>query len=138
MIDHYTLDDSTFESQFANGTMNPALFSHEAHLRLAWIHIHQYGVQKAIDHISTQIKAFDQLHGDGTKYHETVTVAAIKAVEHFYHKSTADNFKAFIDEFPRLKSAFKSLIDQHYSWNIFSDEAAKEAYVAPDLEPFDS
>ena len=55
-----TLNDDAFEAAFQNASLDPALFSHKAHLRLAWIHITQ----------------------DGTNYNETVTVAAVFNDEH--------------------------------------------------------
>jgi hypothetical protein len=40
----FKLRDELFEKQFQNCQFNPALFNHEAHLRLAWIHITKYGL----------------------------------------------------------------------------------------------
>ena len=51
---HYQLTDNQFETQFADLSMDPTLFSHEAHLRLAWIHIKHHGVDKAIENICSQ------------------------------------------------------------------------------------
>ncbi len=136
MNGHLELSDEQFIHQFATCTLNPKLFSHEAHIRLAWIHIRKYGEQIAIDHICDQIRAFDQTFGDGSKYNETVTVAAIKAVNHFIQRSKADTFIAFIQEFPRLKTNFKDLMACHYGFDIFNDTRAKKKYLAPDLLPF--
>lgn len=136
MQTHYALSDELFEQQFADTTLNPHLFSHEAHLRLAWIHIGKYGTAQAVDNICTQIKRFDRTHDDGTKYNQTVTVASVKAVAHFMAKSEANNFKDFISAFPRLRHQLKDLLAQHYSWDIFADKAAKSEYVAPDLLAF--
>ena len=135
---HYQYSDSEFERQFQEMTMNPLHFSHEAHLRLAWVHINKYGVDKAIEKVCAQIKAFDLFHGKGDKYHHTVTVAAVKAVDHFINKSSASGFHEFILENPRLKENFKHLIDQHYSYNIFTSEEARLEFMNPDLLPFDS
>lgn len=134
---HYGLTDPEFERQFADGSLDPILFSHEAHLRLAWIHIKQYGPEKAIDNICRQINAFATSHGDKDKFNVTVTVAAVKAVYHFYLKAKSVDFQGFIQEFPRLKHKFRELIDTHYSTNIFTSEQAKREYLEPDREPFD-
>ena len=37
MEQHYTLTDNEFEKQFQTSSLDPAIFTHEAHLRLAWI-----------------------------------------------------------------------------------------------------
>ena len=137
MEKHHTLTDTEFERQFANCTLDPALFSHEAHLRLAWIHISKYGVDKAIKNVCDQIQAFATANGADGKYHVTLTVAAVRAVYHFVLKSTSTDFAGFIAEFPRLKFQFKELLDCHYSMNLFKSELAREVYLEPDLAPFD-
>ncbi len=137
MEKHFELTDNQFEIRFQNLTLNPALFSHEAHIRLAWIHINRYGLDQAIENICTQIKAFATFHGDADKYNHTVTIAAVRAVYHFMLKVDIDSFSDFITIQPRLKTSFKQLIESHYSSNIFASLQAKKAYLEPDLLPFD-
>jgi hypothetical protein len=134
---HSQLSDSEFVESFENGSLNPRLFNHEAHLRLAWIYIQNHGEQRAIEKSCSGIKHFDFIHGKGDKFHTTITVAAVKVVHHFIKKSESRSFADFIEEFPRLKVAFKELLDQHYGFNIFSSDGAKTDYIAPDLLPFD-
>lgn len=136
-MSHLSLSDEDFESQFADTTLPPKLFSHEAHLRLAWIHVQKYGKQQAIRNVCDQIKLFDQTHGDGTMFHRTVTVVAVEAVAHFIGKTKATDFPTFIAQASRLSTNLKDLIAQHYSWNIFTDAEAKQTYLEPDLLPFE-
>ena len=136
LTSHFQLTDAEFEDCFENGSLPPALFDHEAHLRLAWVYITKYGEAKAIEKVCEDIKRYDLLHGKGDKFHVTITVAAVKAVFHFHQKSEAGNFLDFIKEFPRLKTSFKELLDQHYGFNIYSNEKAKVQYLEPDLLPF--
>lgn len=136
MEGHLSLTDDQFESQFRNGSLAPNLFNHEAHIRLAWIHVGRYGVEQACEHICCQIQAFDRQHGDGTKYHHTLSMAAVKAVGHFYQKSNANTFTDFINEFPRLISNFKSLVNTHYSAFVIRLPKARTQYLEPDLLPF--
>ncbi len=133
---HYSLSNEEFEIQFQNARMNPSLFSHEAHLRLAWIHIKKYGVKQAVENICSQIKQFDKKYGDGTKYNVTITVAAVYAVHHFMQKTNADTFEEYIQTNGKLITHFKELINSHYSWDIFQDEMARQDYLEPDLQPF--
>lgn len=137
MEKHFDLTDHEFETQFADRSLEPSLFTHEAHLRLAWIHINRYGVEAAIDNICQQINAFATAHGDHDKFHKTVTVAAVRAVYHFILKSESGDFADFIAEHPRLKSSFKQLIDAHYGIDIFKSEQARKEFIEPDLLPFD-
>jgi hypothetical protein len=137
MEQHFILSDKEFEEQFESGILKPELFSHEAHLRLAWIHITKYGQDIAINNISKQLINFVELLGARQKYNHTLTIAAIKAVAHFINKSKSENFVQFISEFPRLKNNFKELMSCHYQIDIFNSEKAKDVFLEPDLMPFD-
>ena len=137
MKDHFDLTDFEFEQKFETSSLDAGLFSHEAHLRLAWIHITKYGIDKALENIQLQLKAYVKHLGAASKYNKTVTIAAVKAVYHFILKSKSDNFQDFIVEFPRLKNNLKGLMDSHYGIDIFNSEAAKKEYLRPDLLPFD-
>ena len=137
MNDQYQLTDLKFSTEFKNATLNPKLFNHEAHLRLAWIYINRDGIDAAVTKVCNQIINYATTLGAADKYNETVTVAAVKAVYHFYLKSKSDNFRDFIKEFPRLKTNFKDLLAQHYGIDIFNSEIAKCSFLEPDLLPFD-
>lgn len=138
METHFQLSDQEFETQFRECTMDPTLFgSHEAHLRLAYIHISKYGIEQACKNLCDQILAFDATFGKADKFHYTLTVASAKMVHHFMQKTKAKTFSGLLEEFPRLKYNFKELLAQHYQLNIFASEAAKVQYLEPDLMPFE-
>lgn len=133
---HYKLTDPEFEQQFQACTLDPAIFSHEAHLRLAWIHIKNYGIDIAVGNIRKQLQQFvGHINAKG-KYNDTLTVAAIMAVNHFIKRSGTNNFIDFINEHPGLKTNFKDLVKTHYSQDIFNSDEYKRNYVAPDLLAF--
>lgn len=134
---HRQLSDTEFENQFQTCTMDPTIFTHEAHLRLAWIHIHKYGITQAEENIQIQLKNFVKHVGAEHKYNTTLTLAAIKAVYHFMLKSNSDDFDSYIEEFPRLNTNFKDLMACHYGFDIFNSAEAKVRYLQPDLVGFD-
>lgn len=134
--DHFKYSDSEFLKRFADLTLEPALFTHEAHLRLAWLHINLYGAEKAAVLICNQIKAFDRKFGDGSKFNKTVTIASVFIVNHFMERSLYNEFKILLEEFPRLKTNFTDLIRSHYKINIFTEKKARKEYVEPDLLSF--
>ena len=137
MQNHFKLSDQQFEEAFKSFVLSPSLFTHEAHLRLAWIHITKYGIDKALETVPNQISQFVENLGARDKYNHTLTIAAIKAVYHFTLKSRSIDFPNFIKIFPRLKYHFKDLLACHYTVDIFNNELAKVEYLAPDLLPFD-
>ncbi|GAB4036983.1 hypothetical protein [Spirosoma gilvum] len=136
METHFDLSDEAFEQQFEACTLPPAIFSHEAHLRLAWIYIRKYGTEKAVETVCRQLINYVDSLGARDKYNQTLTVAAVRAVSHFVDRSNADTFYDFIQQFPRLKDNFKALIATHYQVDIFNSDLAKRTYIEPDLLPF--
>lgn len=133
---HTQLSDSELIEQLENCTLNPTIFNHEAHLRLAWIHINTFGLEQAKENIQRQLQNFVEHLGATDKYHKTLTIVAIEAVNHFMKKSQSSTFKDFIIEFPQLKDNFKGLINSHYSFDIFNSTTAKNEYLKPDIHPF--
>lgn len=137
MENHFDLSDSDFEKKIISCGLNPSDFTHEAHLRLAWINIKKHGIKQAEKNIQNQLQQFVEFVGAKDKYNMTLTLAAIKAVYHFMLKSNSDNFKDFITEFPRLKYNFKELMACHYGFDIYNSEKAKTEFLEPDLASFD-
>lgn len=136
MKSHLELTDDEFEIQFQSAAFPPALFTHEAHVRIAWIHIKKYGCEKAIDNITGQLLDYVEAIGETGIYNHTLTVAAVKAINHFINKAASSDFAGFLEEFPRLITHFKELMAFHYSVDIFNSEIAKQQFIEPDLVPF--
>lgn len=131
------LSDSEFEKKFIRCELNPSSFTHEAHIRLAWINIRKYGIVQAEINIQNGLKKYVEFVGATDKYNKTLTIAAIKIVYHFVLKSNSEHFNDFIIEFPQLKSNFKDLLSRHYDFDIYNSNKAKMEYLKPDLIPFD-
>ena len=137
MENHSALSDSAFLQQFQQCTLAPALFTHEAHLRLAWLYIRSYGALLASEILCNHIQQFATHNEAPNKFNRTLTVAATKAVYHFMLKSTSKTFDGFRMEFPQLQYDFRALMAAHYSFDIYQNPKAKTQYLHPDLLPFD-
>lgn len=137
MEKHLELKDPEFIEQLGNCSLDPTLFTHEAHLRLAWLQIKKFGIERAIRQIRRQLRNYALSLGVKDKYNETLTVAAIRTVYHFMLKSKASTFRDFISEHPRLKSNFKDLLGFHYKTDIFKSKKAKKKYLEPEILNFD-
>ena len=131
---HFDFDDSTFLHDFANCTFPPQLFTHEAHLRLAWILLKSNDPMVAGERLCAMINRFDKQFGDGTKYHCTVTMAAAHIVNHFI-RDKEESFCEFIDANPRLMTHFKEMVVAHYSEDVFGNTDAAQTYHPP-IQPF--
>lgn len=133
---HNQLGDDEFELQFERFTFKPTLFSHEAHLRLAYIHIQKYGLAKAEQNMVEQIKGYAEHYGAKDKFNKTVTIASVKTMHHFMKKATSNSFEELVKEFPSLVDDFKDILGKHYSFNVFGDPKAKKEFILPDLMSF--
>ena len=133
---HTSLSDAALLARLADGSLPPALFDHEAHLRLAWLQLREVGSEAAPQQVCETIAGYVQHLGAHEKYHHTLSIAAVKAVDHFLQKSQTSTFQDFLLENPQLCTSFKALVNSHYSFDIFKSAQAKKEYIAPDLQPF--
>lgn len=119
MEPHNRLSNQQFELQFKHGILHQSVFTHEAHLRLAYIHIAKYGLIKALEHAVEQISNYVKTVGQKKKYDNVTTTTAVKTVHHYMQKSKSDNFFDFIREFPELKHNFKELLGFYHAIDTF-------------------
>ncbi|HPF12351.1 MAG TPA: hypothetical protein PKW08_13035 [Flavobacteriaceae bacterium] len=134
---HRLLNDDLFLEQFKACTLEPTIFSHEAHLRLAYLQLQHYGLETALELVPRQLQNYVAHLGAETKYHATLTIAAVHAVYHFMQRTEAIDFYEFIDAVPQLKYHFKELLASHYGFDLFENTDAKASYIPPDLIPFE-
>ena len=122
-MSHLSLSDETLEAQFAEGVLPPALFSHEAHLRMAWIHLRKYGLETAGQHLCVQIRAFAEKQGEGDEFDQSLTLAAVRVVNRFQQQSETNHFPDFLQQFPQLSTHFRELLQDEQNADGFSDLA---------------
>lgn len=136
MEEHDQLSDQEFAQQFADCSLPPQWFSHTAHLRLAWVLLREYGLERTRLLMCEQIQRFDQTHGDGTKFHQTLTEAAVQVMHHFMQQKETASFTELLDKFPRLETDFKGLLLSHYSPAVLFAPTSSTTYAEPDVMAF--
>jgi hypothetical protein len=127
--------DREFRVAFETGAFAPADFSHRAHVRLAYVYLADTDLDLALERMRAALIAFLSHHGiPATKYHETLTRAWILAVHHFMHRSPdAASADDFIARNPLLLDS--KIMLTHYSAGLLFSDAARAAFVEPDLDP---
>jgi hypothetical protein len=130
------LDDDGFLDAFRSGNLPLSAFTHEAHIRLGWIHLTRESLEVAIDSVSQEIRNFVAVHGKEDKYHHTLTVAALHVMASRLGSAENRSFRSFIDRNPDLLSDLKGLIRQHYSAERLASPEAAATWLQPDLRPF--
>lgn len=130
---HHLLTNDEFEEKFTNCDIPAVIFTHEAHLRITYIHITKYGIDKAIDNLSTQIANCDDKYGDGTKFNKAYTITTTKVIHSFIEKAKALNFNTFLIEFPRLKTHFSKIVKDYDSAKTLEKKSSKVAHLEANL-----
>ena len=112
MNSHYEYTDEQFEDLFSSCSLNPKLFNHTAHIRLAFIYAKKYGVAKASALICDQIQAFDQKFGDGTKFNRKLTELSVRAVHQYMEQGKSETFSDFLLQYPKMIGSFKEVLEK--------------------------
>lgn len=126
-------DDRAFRAAFEACAVTPGAFSHECHLRLAYVYLVEHGPEAAHRRMRQALLAFLAHHEiPAAKYHETLTRAWVRAVSHFMSRSTSSSFAEFAASSQPLLDS--KLMLTHYSAETLFSPQARASYVEPDLE----
>jgi len=130
------LDDDGFLNALRSGILPLSTFTHEAHIRLGWIHLTREPLEEAVKSVVQEIRNFVAVYGKEDKYHHTLTVAALYILASRLGSSENRSFRSFIDRNPDLLTDFKGIVGNHYSSERLSSPKATQEFVPPDLRPF--
>jgi hypothetical protein len=121
--------DADFLARFEQGQIDPASFTHEQHLRLAWCCL-QADAASAPQRICHLIRDFATRAGAASKYHETMTMAWLRIVD--AHRDGEPDFDSYLHANPQLLD--RSLCSRHYSAERM--EEGRASWVEPDRKAF--
>jgi hypothetical protein len=144
------MSDDEFLAAFEACAVARAEWTHEAHVRMAWLYVVRTGpgaldrVRAGIQKLSAAFVLRQQMsciarsrkepdpRGLGG-YHGTITTAFVALIA--ARVAPGDDFAAFRARNPDLfDRAFPALL-KHYSPQLLYSERAKAAFIEPDLEP---
>ncbi len=130
------MTDDDFLRDFEACRIPKALWTHEAHVRMAWLYLGRQPLQEVIPLVRRRIQRYNYSLGNKTGYHETVTVAYLTLIDDRLDRSaTNPSFAEFSASHPDLLDRSLSALLKHYSRDrLFSPEAI-ERFVEPDLVP---
>lgn len=128
--------DDAFVAAFEDLSLDPTLFNHRAHLRLAWCYLAWLPLGEAAQRCSDGIRRFATQHGSPEKFHLTMTLAFMHIVrERMRMARPGENFDVFCDRNPELLHDARAVIARYYSDARLNDPAAKLAFLEPDRMP---
>jgi hypothetical protein len=127
-------EDVRFRSAFEACTSTPSEFTHQAHVRLAYVYLVESDVEVAVQRMRAALLTFlDHYEIPRSKFHETMTRAWVLAVHHFMTKSTSSSAADFIAKNPELLDT--RIMLTHYSASVLFSADARASFVEPDLDP---
>lgn len=131
------MDDDALWTAFSKRTLAAADWTHEAHLRVAWMHLARWELDEAHLRMRAGIILLNAVHGleETAKrgYFETLTRVWLVLVDAARAVDACDESRAFL-------RAHEALFDREaplrfYSRERLSSVAARAHFVEPDLAP---
>ena len=132
------MTDDEFLNAFENCTLTRAEWTHEAHVRMAWLYCRrEQTTEAALAKMRAGIPRLNAALGTAPElYHETVTSAFGTAVHRRASKPDATgSWPEFRATNPDLFNRENPILQTHYSPETLQSEAARLSFVAPDRTP---
>ena len=128
------LSDDEFVTAFEECRLEPANFHHADHVRLAWIYAGHYRGAAAEAKLLRGIRHLAAKAGVPGKFRHTTTVAWARLVAASRTAAGAQQaFGEWITSHPEFLE--RRLLEKYYSQGRLDSEAARNAWIAPDLTP---
>jgi hypothetical protein len=126
-------EDQAFLDLFEQCTLQKTCWTHEAHIRFAWLRMEQCKTfDEALDKIRIGIQAYNS-SVQSVGYHETITVAFARLIHAKRQKTRAATWQEFLHENEDL--LLKRCLLEFYSKEILAGKEARSAFVEPDKKP---
>ena len=129
--------DRQLLTAFENCTLPKAQWTHQAHVRVAFLYIRDHGLTRAIDHMRAGLQALSAARGvpdsAGRGYHETITLAFLHLIAAAHQTAPCTTSEQFCHRFPDLLK--KSILQNYYSQEKITSPQAKTNFLEPDLAP---
>jgi hypothetical protein len=107
-----------------------ARLGHREHVRLAWLVIRAEGADVGGDRVARILRSLAEAHGEGDRYHETLTRFWIRLVAHTIEVEPGiEDFDVFAERFPLLLDG--SIVTKHWTSEVL--ETGRRAWIEPDV-----
>jgi hypothetical protein len=128
------LTDDEFLTQFEECTLPRAHWTHENHLRMAYLYLRRApNAEAVLPFVRERIQAYNHANGAYKGYHETITVAYLRIVADRLRRGSYPSFASFrTDNAGIFQSTY---LLRHYSEAALFAEEARRVFVLPDREP---
>jgi hypothetical protein len=127
----------------AQGLINRSLpkadWTHAAHFAAA-LWLLKRGGLRAMRDMPPLIRAYNEATGvlntDASGYHETITLASLRAAHAWLTDRPDDPLHVILGEMLATRMGRSDWLLRHWSKPVLLSAAARKAWIEPDLEPF--
>ena len=129
------MSDAALLAAFEFCTLPKAAWTHEAHIRTAWIYLTTRSYDDALAALRNGIPKYNRSLGNTTGYHDTITVAFTRLIAGRILASPDDDFAEFRTRHADLFAKSPSPLALHYSKERLASPEAVASFVEPDISP---
>lgn len=123
---------------FESCTLPRSEWKHAAHITVALWYLRRLPRAQATGRLRQGIQRYNAVNGNGLAYHETITLAWIAVVARFLADCDFGQSLAALTHSLVERCGDQHYLQRHYSRAVLMSEAARRAWVPPDLAPFES
>jgi hypothetical protein len=124
------MDDHDFLSALEAATLDPAEFTHRAHVRAGFLILSEApSFGSALDRIERAIRAFAARHGKDGLYHATITVAFMALIHARMAEQPVSDWESFAASNPDLFEA--DVLTRYYPKDFLAEPATRAAFHLP-------
>jgi hypothetical protein len=127
------LTDREFVEAFENLTLSAQSFHHADHIRLAWLYLRDYDKETAEQRFCEGLVKLAARFGVPEKFHLTMTLAWLRAVEARINPDEEIAFDAWIVSHSALLD--RDFLLRHYSKERLMSQEARSGWLQPDHRP---
>ena len=125
------MSDDDFLAAFEACAFARPEWTHEAHVRMAWLFLTRLPFDAALDRVRRGIQKLNAKIGSPDGYHETITVAFVRIIAS--RLRPGEGYSAFRDRNPDLIDRTLPAPLRHYSKERLWSPEARWGFIEPDV-----
>ena len=126
------LSDAELLRQFEDTSLPTSFFSHQQHVRVAWLFVRRHGMPGAMTSFSDALRRFANAKGAHNLFHVTITWAYLLIIHERQETCRAMTWDSFAADNADLLAWKPSLLDRFYTAETLWSERARRSFVMPD------
>lgn len=130
------MTDDAFLDAFERCLLPRELWTHAAHVRMAWLYLRRAPIDRVVPDVRERIGRYNLSLGNPDGYHETITIASLRVIDDRIRRDPGvDTFAEFSMRNPDLLDRTISALLVYYRRETLFGPEARAGFVEPDLSP---